>query len=260
MTSVPPPTQQQLQPQQQQQVGAPAPGTAPPEPAPAPTPPAQTPAQGLPPTGIDQQLATVNAQTTLQPQVAQAQAAPAAGGAAPATTTPTGGATSIQALAQNLAQQLGLPIGRGKLVDDQGNFLMTPDQVALAGGARPGYGGLGQAMSTTAAKMGFISSAIANEQNRQQQRKGIAAISTGLGQVQKRGRGSLASMQSGLYQDLADLYSNQEYEAADFSYFIQQGMMNEAATRAHRARKSARKIARYQLIGSIVGGVAGAAI
>jgi hypothetical protein len=220
----------------------------------------------LPPTGIDQQLATVNAQTAIQPQAAQMQMTGAPGGApptpsggAPAPVPPTGpaGSTSIQQLAKNLAQQYGLPVGRGQLVDDQGNFLQTPDQMAQAAGVQAGYGGLGQGMSNVAAKMGFIASAIANEQNRQQQKKGIAAISTGLGQVQKRGRGSLAGMQSGMYQDLADLYSNQEYEAADFSYFIQQGMMNEAATRAHRARKGARRTARYQLIGSAVGAAGG---
>ena len=237
-------------PQQPAATGAPAP-------APAPTPQTQTPAQGLPPTGIDQQLATVNA--TAAGATANMQMA-GGGGAQPPQGQPAGatpgGSTSIQQLARNLAQQYQLPIGRGNLVDENGNFLQTPDQLAKAGGAEGGYGGLGEAMSSTAAKMNFISSAIANQQNREQQTKARAAISTGLGQVQERGRGSLASLQTGLYQDLADLYANEEYEAADFSYFIQQGMINEAQTRAHRSRKSARKTARIQAIGSAVGGVA----
>jgi hypothetical protein len=160
------------------------------------------------------------------------------------------GSTSIQQLARSLAQSYGLNIGRGNLVDEQGNFLQTPDQ--LSGG-----GGYGAELSSTAAKMNFISQAIANQQNRQQQAKGVAAIQTGLGQVQERGRGSLASMQTGMYQDLADLYSNQEYEAADFSYFIQQGMFQQAAHQAHRARKSGRRTANIQAISSAVGAVGG---
>lgn len=246
MSAVPPPNNQQQQ--QQQQTGAPAPGGGAPQGAPPPTPPVQTPAQGLPPTGIDQQLSTINAITPPAQQPGQQP-----------TQTPTGGSTSIQQLARSLAQNYGLAVGRGNIVDEQGNFLMTPDQMAVAGGAKGGYGGLGEEMSTTAAKMNYISQAIANAQNRQQQEKGIAAIQTGLGQVQSRGRGSLASMQSGMYQDLADLYSNQEYEAADFSYFIQQGMMNEAQAQAHRARKRGKKSARMGMIGSLAGAAIGGA-
>jgi len=160
-------------------------------------------------------------------------------------------------MAQRLAKSYGLAVGRGDLVDASGNFLQTPDQMAMAAGAQGGYGGLGREMGDTAAKMNLISQALANEQNKAQQQKGIAAIQTGLGQVQKRGRGSLASLQTGLYQDLADLYSNQEYEAADFSYFIQQAQFNMAETMAHKTRKAAKKTARYQMIGSAISGIAG---
>lgn len=215
------------------------PGATQPAPAPATAPQAQP----LPPTGIDQQLTTINATAAAATggQPTQPQPAGAAGAV---------GSTSIQQLARNLAQQYGLNVGRGDLVDEQGNFLQLPDQVG-------GEGGHGADMASAAAKMNYIREAIDAQMNREQQAKGVAAIQTGLGQVQQRGRGSLASLQTGLYQDLADLYSNQEYDRADFSYFIQQGMFEQAAHQAHRARKAAKKTAKIQLAGSILGGVAG---
>lgn len=247
MSAPPGPQPPQQQPQQQQQPGATPTAPAAPQP--------QAPAQGgLPPTGVQQQLTSLNAGVVAaqpQPGVAtnQGQATPP-----PASQY---GATNLNQMAQRLAQSYGLAVGRGDLVDASGNFLQTPEQLALAGGAKAGYGGVGREMGDVAAKMNYISQALANEQNRLQQQKGIAAIQTGLGQVQKRGRGSLASLQTGLYQDLADLYSNQEYEAADFSYFIQQSQFNMAQSAAHRARKHGKKMARYQMIGSAISGIAG---
>jgi hypothetical protein len=153
-------------------------------------------------------------------------------------------------MARNLAQNYGLAIGRGRLVDDQGNLLMTPEQLANASGGADTLG-------TAAAKMNFISQAIAKKQNEMQQQKGIAAIQTGLGQVQSRGRGSLAAMQSGFYQDLADLYSNQQYEAADFSYWIQKEQLDMQSELQRRAEKLAKKQARGQFIGGLALGTAG---
>lgn len=217
----------------------------------------QTPAQGLPPTGIDQQLATLN-QTyqavqnvpktgfnVLQQQMQGGQADPLQG---PGGQQGPAGSTNIQQLARSLAQSYGLAIGRGNLVDAQGNFLMTPDQLASASG---------DTLGESAAKMNYISRAIARQQNEQQQKKAIASIQTGLGQVQQRGRGSLASMQSGMYQDLADLYSNQEYEAADFSYFIQKEQMDIAQNLMRRQEKLAKKGARGSFLGGIGMTIAG---
>jgi hypothetical protein len=226
MSAVPPPNQQQ--------------------PQAAPQPAASGPA--LPPTGLQQQLNSVN-QLSAQAGVATNQ-----GQVAPAPQSSQYGSTNLNQMAQRMAQSLGLNVGRGDLVDEQGNFLQTPEQIqAMKGGD---YHGIG--LQKTSAKMNMISSAITNEQNRQQQQKGIAAIQTGLGQVQSRARGSLASMQSGFYQDLADLYSNQEYEAADFSYFMQKGQMQWAEHQAHRARKAGRKSSRMGMIGSLAGAGIGA--
>jgi len=247
--------QAQQQQQKQQQTGGAAPLGAP-TPAPPPAPAQETPAQGLPPTGLDQQLETLNktyAAVEAAPKVgfnvleAQmgggvAQDIPADGGAQQL------GGTSVQQLAQNLAQQYGLAIGRGNIVDAQGNFLVTPDQLASASG---------DTMGEAAAKMNYISQAISRQQNEQQQQKGIAAIQTGLGQVQERGRGSLASLQTGLYQDLADLYSNQEYQAADFSYFIQKEQMDIAQSLMRRQERLAKKQARGSFIGGIGMGAVG---
>ncbi len=242
---------QQTQKQQQQTGGGTAPLGAP-TPAGPPTPGQETPAQGLPPTGIDQQLETLNQTYQAVSQIPGIGFDPNAQGAAnnqtalPAVLAPGGqqpvGTTNVQQLSQQLAQQYGLAIGRGNLVDAQGNFLMTPQQLADASGDT-----LGEA----ATKMNFIGQAISRQQNQAQQQKGIAAIQTGLGQVQQRGRGSLASLQTGLYQDLADLYSNQEYQAADFSYFIQKEQQDIAISLQRRAEKKAEK---SSMLGNILGG------
>lgn len=241
---------QQAQQQQatQQQAGAQTNALGPPTPAGAPSPPAATPAQGLAPTGVSQQLQTLN-------QVYQAQAMPSQQ-ALPLQTIPSGvagpgsqaqpaqpGATNVQQLAQRLAQGYGLPIGRGNIVDEAGNFLMTPDQVAEQSGMR---------MGEAAAKMNYVSQALARAKTEQQQQKGIAALQTGVGLVQSRGRGSLAAMQSGFYQDLADLYSNQEYAAADFSYFIEQERFERAEALMRRQEKLAKKGARAGFLGGIL--------
>ncbi len=246
---------------QQQQVGS-APPIGAPTPAPPPAPAQETPAQGLPPTGIDQQLATVNKTYAAVEATPEGWISKLVKGVAPQDLPQSGGVaqdfqvgdetqqiggTSLQQLAKGLAQHYGLAIGRGNIIDAQGNFLMTPDQLASASGATIG---------AAAAKMNYISQAIARQQTEEQQKKGIAAIQTGLGQVQERGRGSLASLQTGLYQDLADLYSNQEYQAADFSYFIQKEQMDVAQELMRRQEALARKRAKKKSRGGFLGGIA----
>jgi hypothetical protein len=143
------------------------------------------------------------------------------------------GGSSLDSMAKNLAQRYGMPIGRGRLVDDQGNFLLTPQQLADSSGGKVTLG-------EAAAQMNYISQALTRRQNEEQQQKGIAAMQAGLGQIQSRGRGSAAAMMSGYYQGIADMYANQEYEAADFSYYIQkekQMIEEEIRRRAHKQQK-----------------------
>jgi hypothetical protein len=237
-----------------------------PPPQPAPTQPAQAAAQqaqGLPPTGLQQQMTSLNnmyenvqnaqsayggigydvrSQQFQQAQLGQPQLA----------NQQTGGSTNLDQMARNLAQRYGLPIGRGRLVDESGNLMMTPEQLAAASG---GSVTLGEA----AAKMNYISQAITRQQNEAQQQKGIAALQTGIGQVQSNARGSLASLQQGLYQGLADMYANQEYEAADFSYFIQKEQLDIAQELQRRQERLAKKQARGQFLSGIGIGVAGLA-
>jgi hypothetical protein len=151
------------------------------------------------------------------------------------------GSTSLDAMARNLAQRYGMPIGRGRIVDEYGNFLMTPQQMADASG---GSLTLGEA----AAQMNYISQALTRRQNEEQQAKGMAALQSGLGQVQSRGRGSLAAMMSGYYQDIADLYANKEYEAADFSYYIEKEKLDIETELQRRAEKAAKKGARQNFV------------
>lgn len=236
---------------------------------PSPTPPqaAQQQQQGLPPTGLQQQMNSLNqlyqqVQTAgqgvkgmgrmgfdpRQQQFAQAQE----GGQELEQADLPMGSTSLDQMARNLAQRYGLPIGRGRLVDESGNFLYTPQQLADASGGSV-------TMGEAAAQMNYISQALTRRQNEQQQQKGIAALQAGLGQVQSRGRGSLASMMSGYYQDIADMYANQEYEAADFSYYIQKEQQMIAQELQRRQEKLQKKQARNQAIMGIGLTVAGIA-
>lgn len=206
---------------------------------------------GLPQTGMQQGLASLQqfyqqaqgagaGQGVGQPQQAALPGIPSAQPAAP------GGQVNIQQMARQLATRYGLPMGRGELIDPQGNFQVTPEQVAAASGGS-------ETMGMAAQKMNYISQAVAAEQNRQQQRQGVAAISAGAGLVQSRSRGSLASMQSGFYQDLADLYSNQEYEAADFSFFIEEERFQIQQELQRQAEDRAKKKARVGFIAGIAG-------
>lgn len=200
----------------------------------------------LPQTGSQMQMQTLNAQ-----MLPPAPAAPTQGGqSVPTMPTSQGGTTSLSNLASTLAQSYGLPIGRGGLVDERGNFLMTPEQVAAASGGQ-------ETMGSAAAKMNYVAQAVTRQQNISQQQKGIAALQTGLGLVQSRGRGSAAAMQSGFYEGLADMYSNQEYDAADFSYFIQKEQLDQQERIARDQRKAAEKSSKYGGIGSAIGGIVG---
>lgn len=199
--------------------------------------------QQLPATGVQQQVASVNAQQVPEAAPAPQQAMqPQPGGT---------GVTSLGGMAQSLAKNYGLPIGRGGLVDEQGNFLMTPQQVADQSGGQVSSG-------EAAASMNYISQAIYEERRRRDQQKGIAALQTGLGQVQSRGRGSLAAMQSGFYQQLAQTYMEGDYQAADFSYFIQKEQLDIEFAISENMRKAAEKKAKGSAIGGGIGSLIGA--
>lgn len=220
---------------------------------------AQQQQQGLPPTGLQQQLQSLN---SFYGRVQQAQSGGPFGGhvgynvrgqqfGAAQQQEDQGqldeqqfGSNTLEGMARNLAQRYGMPIGRGRLMDDQGNFLMTPDQLANASG---GAMTLGEA----AAKMNYISQAVTKKQNEDQQQKGIASMQAGLGQVQSRGRGSLAGMMSGYYEGIADLYANQEYEAADFSFYIQKEQLDIQNELQRRAEKLSKKNAQGQFVAGI---------
>lgn len=259
-----PPNFNQQQAQQLSQAGQqgtqtaanpPAPGSPPQAPAPSPAP-QQAPAQGLPQTGLQQQMESLNqmyadvrgagrgvagmGRMGYDVRAQQFQQAQLEGGGELDQEGPMG-TSSLDSIARNLAQRYGLAIGRGRLVDDEGNFLVMPDQLAAASGGLMTEG-------EAALKMNFISQALANKRTEQQQRKGIQALQTGLGQVQSRARGSMAALTSGYYQDLADMYANKEYEAYDFSAFIQKEQLEIQQTLQRRAEKLAKKQARSQFI------------
>lgn len=210
-------------------------------------------AAALPPTGLQQQLAALQqrnmmaSQMGVNPQMQQfgmGQAMQAQGmGGLPQPAT--GGTTSLQQMANNLAQQYGLPIGRGNLFNEQGIAMQTPEQLAMASGGT-------MTMGQAAAAMQQISNAIASQKQEQATEQGLATLSAGMGLVQQRGRGSLATLQSGMYQQMAQMYAGQEYEGADFSYYIQREQQLIERELQRKAEKRAKKGA---IVGSIMGGI-----
>ncbi len=60
-------------------------------------------------------------------------------------------------------------------------------------------------------------------------------------------------MQSGFYQSLSNLYQSQQYQAADFSYFIQAELYDRQQELLRRQEKLQKK----KGLGGALGGVAG---
>lgn len=225
MSTLEPPNVQQgaeqaSQPGQQQQAMAQPPGASP----------SMGNVPGLPPTALSMQMQSLNDQyAQARDQAMGAQMAPDGTGG-PLMLDQRGGGlgqgqfarTSLQDMAERLARSYGLNFGRGSLIDEEGNFLQTPDQLAAAGGSE---------LDTTAASMNRVAQALNDRQIEMQQDKATAALQAGLGQVQQRGRGSLAALQSGFYQTMAQNYTDPNLlpEQADFSYWIQKAGFEEAA-------------------------------
>lgn len=217
----------------------------------APVRPGQNPSMGtvpgLPPTALSMQMQSLNDQYAQAQQQAQGGGGMTALGAEMQTGGPLmidreGGRglgegqfarTSLSDMAERLARSYGLNFSRGSLVDPEGNFMMTPDQLATLQG--PGGGDMGM----IAADMNRIAQAINDRQVEMQQNKATAALQTGMGQIQQRGRGSLAAMQSNFYQQMAANYTDPNLlpEQADFSFWIQKAGFDEAA--ANREKEDA---------------------
>lgn len=223
----------------------------------------------LPPTGIQQQVSSINQQQQKgklaqaavtqiggQQQTAQAQIPPVPGD--DYTATPIG-TTSLERLTSSLASQYGLDVGGGSIVDEMGNITLDPKAYAEE---------QGMGVIDVAQKMSYMSQSLADYQNRQAQQKSIAALQSGLGQVRSRGRGSLAAMQSGFYQQMSQVYSdpNMLSQAQDFSYYVLDEMQSrELAMREREMKKQKTGIiggilgAVGAVVGAIYGGGAGAA-
>lgn len=268
MTSTAPPTTVEQDPQQQQQQAS------------------QPAAQGLPPTGLQQQLASLNSQydswrnakynrmgatgsqrsygvgVDVRGNAAQQnQPLPgltgAVGGQQPgqpqqamqATGEPDarlGASTSLNALANRLAQNYGLSVGRTDLVDPQsGQLNFTPDQLVASSGGQ-------ETLGTAAAKMNYIASAIQKQQTQQNMKKSEAALQAGLGLTSQRRSGSMIEQQQQFYQGLASLYQNQDYEAADYSYWINKEKQDTEMAILNKIEKLNKKKARGQFWGGAI--------
>jgi len=220
--------QQPGQPQNSTQ-GMPPSGAIPPGQVQMPT--SQT--RPLPATGLQQQAAAIAGNNQ------GLQAANQQQGAMPQSNLVRPGQTNLNDLAENLARNYGIQLGANPLVDQQGNFNRMPTNGQEAVGFQ------------------FISQALADEQNRRTNKKAESALQQGIGQVQRRGRGSLAAMQSGQFENLANLYASQQTKAADFSYFVQKEQLEKAEQLISRQEKLAKKMGKRAMVGGIIGAAAG---
>jgi hypothetical protein len=164
------------------------------------------------------------------------RAAPGAQSISPGT---GGGAGSLNNMAQQLARSYGLPIGSGSMVDEYGNITYQPKN------------------EEEMMKLQMISDAIYNRQTQESHARGVAAQTAGMGLVRQRGRGSLAAMQSGMYENLASLYANQEFQQADYTLMIQSEQLQRAERIQQEARRQAKKAKKSGMVGGIIGGVVG---
>lgn len=208
------------------------------------TPQQQQAQQGLPPTGAQRQAATIQQQQAMAATMQQPETAP----------LPMG-QTSLQQMANRLAQSYGIPVGRQGVVDAQGNLTQAPDQLAGDMAAQQNPGRIGSqdywlSVEQNLARFQMLQDAIQRQQQQQMLQKSEAALQAGLGLVGRSGRGSLSVMQQGYYQGLAQLYQQQQYEAADYSYFIQ---IADSKRREAIARAAASKKKKGGALGVVVG-------
>jgi hypothetical protein len=178
---------------------------------------------GLPPTALAMQMQSLNdeyarAQGADGGMQAMGMQAGALGGAGKPVNADYA-RSSLQDMAERLAKGYGLQFGRGSLVDEFGQFQQTPDQLAAGGD-----------VSNTAASMNQISEVMNQRRIEQQQNKATASLQAGAGLLQQGGRGSLAALQSGFYQAMAQNYTNPNLlpEQQDFNYWIARDQLDEA--------------------------------
>jgi hypothetical protein len=137
------------------------------------------------------------------------------------------GRSSLKDLAERLAMGYGLRFGRGSLVDAQGQFMQTPNQLA---GLQGGGGADPMSLSDVAASMNLVSQQVNDRRIEMQQNKADAAIKAATGLIGQRGRGSLAELQANFYQQMAANYTNPNLlpEQQDFSFWIQKEQLDQA--------------------------------
>jgi len=148
----------------------------------------------------------------------------------------------LQQMANQLAERYGIA-GRAPIVDAAGNFTRMPE------GAEE------------AVKFQYIAQALANYQSEQVQKRAEAAQAAGIGLVQQRGRGSLATLQQGAYSSLAQTIQADKDRISemqpDFSYFIEKEMQERQEALMREWMSFQKKQAKYGMIGGIVGGLTG---
>lgn len=199
--------------------------------------PGQSPSQGavpgLPPTGLAMQMQSLNdGYANAQQEALGAQmdtGGPLFMEGANQNNLPNTdyGRSSLKDLAERLAMGYGLRFGRGSLVDTQGQFMQTPDQLA---GLQGGAGAQDFSVADIAATMGQVSQQVTQRRYEMQQDKATAALQAATGLMGQRGRGSLAELQANFYQQMAANYTNPNLlpEQQDFSYWIARDKLDEA--------------------------------
>lgn len=148
----------------------------------------------------------------------------------------------LQQLANQLADRYGMG-GRAPIVDSAGNFTREPNS------------------ADEAVKFQYIAQALANYKAEQLQKQAVATQQAGIGLVQSRGRGSLATLVSGQYQSLAQTYQADigrvSQSVPDFSYYIQKEMMERQERYLAEVKRFQEKQQKYALYGMVIGGVVG---
>lgn len=156
-----------------------------------------------------------------------------------------GGQAGLAQLGNELAERYGLA-GRAPVVDASGNFNRLPNN------------------AEEAIKFQYIAQAMANYRQEQQQKQAEASAQTGIGLVQNRARGSLATLQQGAYQSLAGIQGSYvddiQNQTPNFSYFIEKELQDRALELQRKVTDFQKKQSQYSGIGTAIGIVVGAVI
>ena len=147
------------------------------------------------------------------------------------------GTTSLSEMGNYLGRLYGIDIGGQGLFDNEGTALRTPRN------------------ADEAAAFNLISQRLADEKTKASMKKAEVALQQQQGLLQRSGRGSLSAFAAGGFGQMADLYSQQQFNPTDFGYWIAKEFQEKQERLARDQMRAMKKAAKYKMYGDIATGI-----